>query len=152
MSERFASAVGRNVVSRASAEKLGKLAHIVVDVEHRRVAFLTAGKRRKALLVDWANVSGFGPDAVIVADESALHVARDDHERAAVDGKLDLLGKRALSEMGDDLGPVTDVVFDPTSGAVETLVLGDHEVPAAALLGAGSFAAIIRAQPAGNAQ
>jgi sporulation protein YlmC with PRC-barrel domain len=146
MSERFAAATGRKLVSRASAEELGELAHIVVDVEHRRIAWLTAGKRRKALLVDWENVSGFGPDAVIVTEESALHSAGDDRERAAVDGKLDLLGKRALSEMGDDLGPVTDVVFDATTGAVETLVLGDHEEPATALLGAGSFAAIIRAQ------
>jgi uncharacterized protein YrrD len=145
MSERFAAAMGRKMVSRATAEELGELAHIVVDVEHRRIACLTAGKRRKALLVDWENVSGFGPDAVIVTDESALYAARDDRERAAVDGKLDLLGKRALSEMGDDLGPVTDVVFDAASGAVETLVLGDHEEPATSLLGAGSFAAIIRA-------
>ena len=147
MSESFAAAAGRKMVSRASAEELGKLAHIVVDVEQRRVACLTAGKRRKALLVDWENVSGFGPDAVIVTDESAFHEARDDRERAAADGKLDLLGKRALSDMGDDLGPVTDVVFDPASGAVETLVLGDHEEPATALLAAGSFAAIIRTEP-----
>jgi sporulation protein YlmC with PRC-barrel domain len=147
MSERFAAATGRKMVSRASAEELGKLAHIVVDVDQRKVVCLTTGKRRKALLVDWESVSGFGPDAVIVSDESALHEARDDRERAALDGKLDLLGKRALSEMGDDLGPVTDVVFDPTSGAVETLVLGEHEEPATALLGAGSFAAIIRVEP-----
>ncbi|MGD0981265.1 MAG: PRC-barrel domain-containing protein [Solirubrobacteraceae bacterium] len=146
MSERFAAATGRKMVSRASAEELGELAHIVVDVERRRIASLTAGKRRKALLVDWKDVSGFGPDAVIVTDESALHSARDDHERAAVDGKLDLLGKRALSEMGDDLGPVTDVVFDAETGVVETLILGDHEEPVTSLLGAGSFAAIFRTQ------
>jgi uncharacterized protein YrrD len=146
MSERFAAASGRKLVSRTSAEELGKLAHIVVDIEHRRIACLTAGKRRKALLVDWEDVCGFGPDAVIVTDESAVHAARDDRERAAIDGKLDLLGKRALSEMGDDLGPVTDVVFDPASGAVETIVLGNRDEPATALLGAGSFAAIIRAE------
>ena len=145
MSDRFAAAVGRKLVSRKSAEELGELAHIVVDVERRRITCLTAGKRRKALIVDWENVSGFGPDAVIVADESALRAVGDDRERAAADGKLDLLGKRALSEMGDDLGPVTDVVFDPTSGSVETLVIGDREEPATSLLGAGSFAAIIRA-------
>jgi sporulation protein YlmC with PRC-barrel domain len=47
--------------------------------------------------------------------------------------------------MGNDLGEVTDVVFDPASGLIETIVLGDREEPAASLLGAGSFAAIIRA-------
>jgi sporulation protein YlmC with PRC-barrel domain len=106
---------------------------------------LIAGKRRKALLVAWEDVSGFGPDAVIVTDESVMFSPRDDRERAAVDGELELLGKRALSEIGDDLGTVTDVVFDTSSGAVETIVLGDREEPAASLLAAGSFAAIIRA-------
>jgi sporulation protein YlmC with PRC-barrel domain len=146
MSERFAAASGRKVVSRASAEELGKLAHVVVDVQRQQVASLVVRKGRKALLVAWKDVSGFGPDAVMLADESALYAPRDDDERAATDGKLDLLGKRALSDMGNDLGTVSDVAFDPATGALETVVLGDREEPAASLLGAGSFAAIIRAR------
>jgi uncharacterized protein YrrD len=145
MSDRFASASGRKVVSRASAEQLGKLSHLVVDVERRQVASLVVGKGRKALLVAWENVSGFGPDAVMLADESALYEPRDDHEQAAADGKLDLVGKRALSDMGNDLGAVSDVVFDAATGALESVVLADREEPAASLLGAGSFAVIIRA-------
>ena len=35
MSDRFAAAAGRKVVSRASAEELGKLTHLVVEAEHR---------------------------------------------------------------------------------------------------------------------
>lgn len=145
MSERFAAASGRKVVSRASAEELGKLAHIVVDVQRQQVASLVVGKGRKALLVAWENVSGFGPDAVMLADESALYEPRDDDERAAADGKLDLVGKRALSDMGNDLGTVSDIAFEPATGALETVVIGGREEPAASLLGAGSFAAIVRA-------
>jgi sporulation protein YlmC with PRC-barrel domain len=145
MSDRFAAASGRRVVSRTSAEELGKLAHVVVDVNGPQVASLVVGKGRKALVVAWEHVSGFGPDAVIVADESALQPPRDDRERAAAGGKLELLGKRALSDMGNDLGTISDVLFDPTTGVIETLVLGDREEPAASLLGAGSFAAIIQA-------
>jgi sporulation protein YlmC with PRC-barrel domain len=148
MSDRFTAASGRKVVSRASAEELGKLSHLVVDVERRQVASLVVGKGRKALLVAWEHVSGFGPDAVMLSDEGALYEPRDDDERAAADGKLELVGKRVLSDMGNDLGPVSDVVFDPATGALETVVLGDHEEPAASLLGAGSFAVIVRA-PAG---
>jgi len=144
MSDRFAAAAGRKVVSRASAEELGKLAHVVVDVQQRQVASLVIGKGRKALLVAWEDVSGFGPDAVMLVDESALYAPRDEGERAAADGKLDLVGKRALSDMGNDLGTVTDVAFDPSTGALETLVLGDREEPATSLLGAGSYAAVIR--------
>jgi sporulation protein YlmC with PRC-barrel domain len=145
MSDRFAAASGRKVVSRASAEELGKLTHLVVDVRRRQVTSLVVGKGRKALLVAWENVSGFGPDAVMLADESALYEPRDDNEQAAADGKLELVGKRALSDMGNDLGAVSDVVFDPATGALETVVLADREEPAASLVGAGSFAVIMRA-------
>jgi sporulation protein YlmC with PRC-barrel domain len=144
VTDRFAAASGRKVVSRASAEELGKLAHIVVDVKSRQVELLVVGKGRKALLIAWKDVSGFGPDAVMVLDDSALFAPRDNRERAAADGKLDLLGQRALSDMGNDLGPVGDIVFDPATGAIETLVLDDREEPATSLLGAGSFAAIVR--------
>jgi sporulation protein YlmC with PRC-barrel domain len=145
MSEGFAAASGRKVVSRTSAEELGEVAHIVVDVKRMRVASLVVGKGRKAHLVAWEDVSGFGPDAVMVANESALLEPRDDHERAATTGKLELIGKRALSDTGTDLGPISDITFDPETGTLETLVLGDREEPAASLLGAGSFAAIIQA-------
>jgi sporulation protein YlmC with PRC-barrel domain len=145
MSERFTAVPGRRVVSRTSAEELGNLSHVVVDVKRRQVASLVLGKGRKALLIDWDQVSGFGPDAVMVAHDTALHPAGDDREHAAADGKLDLTGKRALSDMGNDLGTITDVVFDPDTGAIESLVIGDLEQPAASLLAVGSFAVILRA-------
>ncbi len=144
MSERFATAPGRKVVSRASAEELGKVAHLVIDVKRRKVASLVVGKGRKAALIAWEQVSRFGPDAVMVADESALQLPRDDRERVAASGKLDLVGKRALSDMGNDLGTIADVAFDPETGAIESIELGDREEPAASLLGAGSFAVILR--------
>jgi sporulation protein YlmC with PRC-barrel domain len=145
MSERFAAAVGRKLVSRASAEELGELTHLVVDVKHGKVSSLVVGKGRKAVLVDWDQVTGFGPDAVMVTDDGALHEPRDDHESAAVDGKLELIGKRVLSDKGEGLGEASDVVFDPASGTVETLVIGDREVPATSFLGAGSYAVVVKA-------
>ncbi|MDQ6778038.1 MAG: PRC-barrel domain-containing protein [Actinomycetota bacterium] len=145
MSERFAAAVGRKVVSRASAEELGSLSHIVVDVGKRRVSSLIMGKGRKAALVDWDQVSGFGPDAVMIADARAVHEPRDERERAAADGKLELVGRLVLSDMGEALGESSDVVFDPASGTVETLVIGEREVPATSILGAGSYAVVVKA-------
>ncbi len=145
MSERFAAASRRNVVSRASAEPLGNLAHIVVDVKRRQIASLVVGKGRKARLIEWEQVSAFGPDAIMIADESALQPPRDAREHAAAAGKLDLVGKRTLSDTGNDLGTITDVVFDPGTGAIESIVVGDREQPAASLLGAGSFAVVVQA-------
>jgi uncharacterized protein YrrD len=148
MSERFVAASGRAVVSRTSAEELGGLAHIVIDVKRRRVALLVVRKGRQALLVAWEQISGFGPDAVMIADESALQEPRDDREQAAADGKLELVGKRTLSDRGNDLGTITDVVFDPDTGAIESILVDDREEPAASLLGVGSYAVIVR-EPSG---
>jgi sporulation protein YlmC with PRC-barrel domain len=145
MSERFAAAVGRKVVSRASAEKLGKLSSVVVDLKHRKVNSLVVGKGRNARLVDWKHVTGFGPDAVIVAKDTSLYAPRDDPERAAAAGKTDLLGKRALSDMGAELGAVVDVEFDAETGVLESLMIGERELDASSLLGAGSYAAIFSA-------
>jgi uncharacterized protein YrrD len=145
MSVGFAAARGRRMVSRRSAEGLGELAHIVVDAAHQQIVWLVIGKGRKALLVDFDDVSGFGPDAVMIVDESALRTPRDDREQDAADGKLELLGRRALSDTGNDLGTVTDVVFDPVSGTIEALIIGEDERPGASLLGAGSYAVVVRA-------
>ncbi len=151
MSDRFAAALGRKVVSRASAEELGTLSHLVIDIERATVALLVVGTGRKARLVAWEHVAGFGPDAVMVADESAVQPPRDDREQEAAGGKLDVVGKRTLSDMGNDLGTITDVVFDPETGAIERIMIGDRGEPAASLLGAGSFAVILR-EPAQRAE
>lgn len=145
MSERFAAAFGRKFVSRSSAEELGALTHIVVDVKEQKVTSLVMGKGRKAVLVDWPQVSGFGPDAVMVADESALRAPRDDHERAAAEGELELVGRRVLSDLGEGMGEASDVVFDPDVGMVETFVVGERELPASSVLGAGSYAVVVKA-------
>ncbi len=146
MSERFTEAKGRRVVSRASAEELGRLEHIVVDPPRAQIVSLVVGRGRKAMIVAWEQVSGFGPDAMMVADEESLHPPSDDHQRDAAAGKLELIGRPVLDDMGNDLGTITDIVFDPVSGAIETLVFGAVEEPGSSLLGAGSYAAVVRAR------
>ncbi len=144
MSERFAAAVGRKVISRSSAEALGPLTHLVVDVPGRRVSRLVVGKGRRAQVVDWERVSGFGPDAVILDTDDALRTPADD-ERGLARGDLDMVGRRALSERGNEAGTIDDVIFDPASGEVLAVVVGAREHPASALLGAGSYAVVLGA-------
>jgi sporulation protein YlmC with PRC-barrel domain len=79
----------------------------------------------------------------MVDDEGALRPPADDRERAAAEGKLELVGKRALSERGNELGELDDVTFDADSGVLEELVIGDRRVPAGSLLGSGSYAAVL---------
>jgi sporulation protein YlmC with PRC-barrel domain len=145
MSDSFRQAVGRKVVSRASAQGLGTVGHLVVDAGRRRVEAVVVGRGRNARLVDWADVSGFGPDAVMVAEEGSLRPPGDDRERAAADGKLELVGRRALTERGNELGTVADVTFDPGTGVVETLRIGERDIPADAMLGSGPYAVVLDA-------
>lgn len=145
MSDSFRAAAGRKVISRASAQDLGAVGHLLVDAQERRVTAVIIGRGRKARLIDWAALSGFGPDAVMVGDENALRPAAHDREAAAADGKLEIVGRRALTEHGNELGVVDDVLFDPRSGALESLRVGDRDVPARALLGSGSYAAVLDA-------
>jgi sporulation protein YlmC with PRC-barrel domain len=79
----------------------------------------------------------------MVVNEGALRPPADDRERAAAEGKLELVGKRALSERGNELGEVDDVTFDAESGVLEELVIGARRVPAGSLLGIGSYAAVL---------
>ncbi len=143
MSDSFRQASGRKLISRASAQELGTVAHLLVDGERRQIAAVVTGRGKKARLVDWAAISGFGPDAVMVGDEADLRPPADDRERLAADGKLELLGKRALTESGHEIGTVDDVTFDTGTGALESLRVGDREVSAGAMLGSGSYAVVL---------
>ncbi len=143
MSESFKDSAGRKVLSRSSAQEVGAVSHLLVDAQQRRIAAVVIGRGKKAQLVDWAQLSGFGPDAVMVVDEGALRPPADDRERASAEGDLELVGKRALSERGNELGELDDVTFDADSGVLEELVIGDHSVPAGSLLGSGSYAAVL---------
>lgn len=143
MSESFRESSGRKVVSRSTAQEAGGVAHFLIDERQQRIVALVIGRGKKAQLVDWAEVTGFGPDAVMIAGDTSLRVPADDRERAGADGKLELVGKRTLSELGNELGPIDDVTFDPASGALEALMVGERQLPSASLLSSGSYAAVI---------
>jgi uncharacterized protein YrrD len=132
------------VVSRATAEALGELTHLVVDSSRRHVTAVVVGTgKRHGRLIDWEHVTGFGPDAVMIESQDALRPPRDDHEQAAVEGKLELVGKRALSERGNEAGSITDVEFDPESGDIGAVLVGEERIPATDILGLGSYAAVL---------
>lgn len=143
MTGSFARAVGRRVVSRATAQELGLVAHLLIDPGRTQVAALVIGKGKNARIVDWDQLSGFGPDAVMLNDEGALREPADERERRAAGGDLELVGKRALSGTGNGLGTIADVTFDPESGRLESLLIGDRDVPPSSLLGIGSYAAVL---------
>jgi len=143
----FRAAAGRKLIGRDEAEELGTVDHLLLDIERGRIAALVVGRGRKARLVDWAEVRSFGPDAVIVPGADALRAPDGEREQAAAAGDLDVTGKRVLSTSGTDLGVVSDVTFDPADGCLDVLHVGQDTVPAGALRGIGSYAAVVDQGP-----
>lgn len=142
---RLSEAAGRPVISRASAERLGDLKHVVVDPATRRItAIHVAGRRSRARLVDWSAIVGFGPDGIVVEDDVAAREPVDERERAVASGHLDLEGRLVLDDGGRALGPVEDVVFDSSTGEVEAIAAGGDEVEAARLRAIGPHCVIVR--------
>jgi uncharacterized protein YrrD len=143
---RLSEAGGRPVIGRESAETLGTLRHIVVDVAtHRITALHVAGRRRKASLVDWSSITGFGPDGIVVQGEDPTRPPADERELAVASGKLDLDGRLVLSENGDSMGALGDVLFDESSGELRALVAGEREYDAGRLRAVGPFCVILAA-------
>lgn len=144
---RLSEADGRPVLSRASAETVGELKHVVVDVgAHRITALHVSGRRRKAELVAWSDIVGFGPDGIVVTGEDALRPPADDHEKAVVGGDLDLDGRLVIGDDGNAVGALGDVLFDEATGEITAFVCGEDEIAGALLRAVGSYCVVVRAQ------
>ncbi|WP_055564181.1 PRC-barrel domain-containing protein [Streptomyces atriruber] len=138
----LSQAVGRPVVSSADAAQVGTVAGLVLAPEE---ALITAvrldGVKGGADVVAWADVHAVGPDAVVIGAASMARFASTDSA-----GSQDLLGKRLLTELGDAVGTLTDVAFDPESGRIDTLLSSrGARIPGHQLLGVGSYAVVVRA-------
>lgn len=142
----FSEARKRAVVNTATATRVARVEGFVVLPGPARVALLRLGKVSGAgTLLSWEDVQGFGPDAVTIATDAVIRPARDDLEQRAADNDLEILGKRVLSEQGTKLGTVTDVDFDPETGAVVNLITKTDTIAGQRLIGLGGYAAVVSA-------
>ena len=140
--ESLRAAMGRRVVSKADAEQLGSVDHVVLDSRRRRIEAIVVGSGKKAQIVEWSGIAGFGPDAVMV-EGGAARAPAGEHEPRAAEGAFDLIGGRTLTDRGNELGRLDDVTFDPSTGELIEIRIGERSLPASALLGAGSYAVVV---------
>ena len=145
---RFREVIGQKVLEREQAARIGTVASLIVDCSERRVVALRVrGVKGRKDLVHWNDVTGAGPDAVVISGVGALREATSERERQARAGGLDFLGKRVLTDRGIEAGTVQDVEFDPGSGALRVLLTTSGPLEADRLRALGSYAVIVRAQP-----
>ena len=130
---------GRRVVSRTSAQTLGEVSDLLLSTNPAAVAALQIGKGRKAGSVGWAQISGIGPDAVVVTDDDAVSAV------SPIEGQSPM-GRLVLSELGNAVGPVTDVEFDETNGTLISLATEAALIEGDRLLADGPYAIVIAAR------
>ena len=128
---------GRRVVSRASAETLGEVNDLLLSPDPWTVSALIIGKGRKAHVVDWPQIVGIGPDAVVVTDDASAG------ERPEARSPI---GRLALGELGNAAGAVTDVEFDEASGALISLETEAAQIAGDRLMVDGPYALIVAAR------
>jgi sporulation protein YlmC with PRC-barrel domain len=138
----FSDALRLHVVDTATAITIGRVDDIVVDPHSRTIAALRVDGRGADVL-HWPDITGFGADAVTVASATAVG---DPTESTAglLDRDYQIVGKRLLTDSGEELGRVLDVEFDPDSGSVTGLLSTVGRIDGDLLLGCGSYAAVVR--------
>ncbi|MGV8910808.1 MAG: PRC-barrel domain-containing protein [Propionicimonas sp.] len=138
----YTQVTGRKVVSTSTAETVAQVAALVVDPRSHRVVAVSVKKADHGDTLLWNDITAFGTDAVTITGPEVIREANDAVKDLS--GKVhDLLGKRVLNTFGEDLGTLSDVRFDPASGAVEALLLPGRDVSGAQLIGIGSYAVIV---------
>lgn len=136
---------GRNhkVVSTSTADTVGKVHEYVVDPLTHAVLALQLKKTSDGDTLRWSDITAFGTDAVTVSGADTIGAPGADV--TALTGKDHvLIGKRVLSNAGDELGHVKDVEFDAETGVLEELLLADATVAGARLVGVGSYAVVVK--------
>ncbi|HUF32304.1 MAG TPA: PRC-barrel domain-containing protein [Acidimicrobiales bacterium] len=135
---------GTKVMSKASAEKVGSVDRLVIDVGARRI---TAVQVAKGDVVAWEAISGIGDDAVIIDDRASVRSAAEGREARTLKGDLDIAGRRVLSDTGNLLGHVDDVELDEATGTIEAIVTDQGRLDGDRLRAIGSWCVVVAHDP-----
>lgn len=135
--------LGHPVISAEDARPAGEVAGLGIDPRTRRITELYLRGTKSGDTVPWTRVRGMGPDAVII--DTGADTAGAGHGGSHDRAHRRLLGKRVLTEYGEDIGTLSEVTFDPDTGSVVDLYIGREQVPGSRLLGLGPYALVLGA-------
>ncbi|HKC66349.1 MAG TPA: PRC-barrel domain-containing protein [Pyrinomonadaceae bacterium] len=112
--------IGRAVLSRTTANKMGQIHDLIVDAAKGELAGMVVQMPDESLrCVEYNGIYSFGPDAVMVnSDESAVPV-QDSPLKALPLAKHNLIGVNVVTEGGKLLGQIANVYIR----LAETLLL-----------------------------
>jgi sporulation protein YlmC with PRC-barrel domain len=132
---------GRPVLDLATATNIGKVADFVIDpVTRRIVGFQLANVKGPAYWLAWDAMNTLGADALTI-DHPDVLTEPPEHSRGLRADKV--IGGRVLTDSGRELRNLADLEIDPDTGQIIGLKIGDHSMPADALIGVGRYATVV---------
>ncbi|WSD04807.1 PRC-barrel domain-containing protein [Streptomyces hirsutus] len=133
----FSRLRGLPVLTPGEGVRLGVVRALTVDAASGTVTHVRVrrGRLRGDAALAWDALDAVAPDMLIAAPSSVLAVAPPHH---------DLLGRRVLTEDGEERGTVLDAAFDPLTARIEAILTTIGELPAERLLGLGGHALVVR--------
>jgi len=147
--ETFKQVDGRTVIASDSADTIGHVKGFVLDAAGRQIeAIHVDGRGKNASVVDWATLTAFGQDAVMVPSESDRATVHDGHQTEAVKGKVGMVGSRVLTVEGRSAGKVVDAEFDTETGAIVRVITDNGAVDAGRVRSLGSYALVVELEEA----
>ncbi|MFI9825023.1 PRC-barrel domain-containing protein [Streptomyces sp. NPDC052013] len=136
----FSRVRGLPVVTDGEAGRLGVVRDLTVDAAAGAVTRLRVrrGRLRGEAAPAWQDVIAVRADRLVVRPGAGEDTAEGPSHH-------DLLGRRVLTETGEERGTVLDAAFDPVTGRIETIRTTLAELPADRMLGLGDHALVVRA-------
>ena len=144
MTANLSALYGRSVLDVSSATTVGNVRCGLVDAEDGTVEALVLDKTPgDGSILSWSSIKSIGPDAITVESADVFRVPGDGEKRAAK-GDLDPIGKRVLTDGGEEIGELSDLTVDEDSGTVEGVTVGDHHLPGTSIIGSGDYAVVVK--------
>ena len=117
----------RPVIGLDGARHLGQVDDLYIDAQRGQVIGLRARERgivprHTAVLL--TRIKAIGSDAVTVATAGDLNKQSSFAEFETAKSATEIVGSKAVSEDGQEIGSVSDFEFDPDGGGITAYILG----------------------------
>lgn len=123
---KYSDLKGKPVVDVATADKLGSVSDLYINLEQQQVVALQVnltGLFSGDRVVLWKDLQSVGENAVTVPSADVLRDAKSVPQVKALSPAADILGDKIMTESGSDIGTAADMDVDSQTGALTSYVL-----------------------------
>ncbi|RYG33978.1 hypothetical protein EON81_16780, partial [bacterium] len=151
--------IGMEVITLDNGEKKGTVHDVIYSAQQGRLLYLTVPVGGglfgggKTLLLDAQNIRSIGNDAITVDSSLSLVEQERDVKKVAEESGDVIIGKKIMTEDGDNLGSVVDVLIDASdykivayevSGGIwSDLMRGQTDVPSSNVVSVGKDVIVV---------